>query len=69
MSTQLAACFGALTGLLCYLLFKKFADEEKSATQAICDGAITGLVAITPGAGYVSSLLPNESLRLANKIS
>jgi Amt family ammonium transporter len=56
MSTQIAACFGAVTGLAWYAIEKLWAKKTKvkgSATGYCCDGALNGLIAITPAAGYV----------------
>jgi Amt family ammonium transporter len=57
MSTQIAACFGAVTGLVFYGLNRISGGddgEREGATVYFCDGALNGLVAITPAAGYVS---------------
>jgi Amt family ammonium transporter len=57
MCTQIAACFGAVTGLIFYGINKISIgnqDGRESATMYFCDGALNGLVAITPAAGYVS---------------
>ncbi|KXJ92523.1 ammonium permease [Microdochium bolleyi] len=49
INTHLAACIGGLTWtLLDYRL------ERKWSVVGFCSGAISGLVAITPGAGYVA---------------
>ncbi|KAJ1328885.1 Ammonium transporter [Microdochium nivale] len=49
INTHLAACVGALTWtLLDYRL------ERKWSVVGFCSGAISGLVAITPGAGFVA---------------
>ncbi|KAF4121937.1 ammonium transporter, Amt family [Geosmithia morbida] len=49
-NTQLAACVGALSWtLLDYRL------ERKWSTIGFCSGAISGLVAITPAAGFVTT--------------
>jgi Amt family ammonium transporter len=56
MSTQIAASFGAVTGFAWYAIEKWIAgnsDHSKSATLYFCEGALNGLVAITPAAGYV----------------
>lgn len=56
MSTQIAASFGAVTGLAWYAIEKRFArrtNVKESATGYCCDGALNGLIAITPAAGYV----------------
>lgn len=47
--THIAACMGAITWcLLDYRLDRKY------STIGFCSGAISGLVAITPGSGYVT---------------
>lgn len=47
--THLAACTGGLTWILL-----DYRLEKKWSTVGFCSGAIAGLVAITPGAGYVT---------------
>ncbi|KAK4212521.1 ammonium transporter AmtB-like domain-containing protein [Rhypophila decipiens] len=47
--THLAACTGGLTWILL-----DYRLERKWSTVGFCSGAIAGLVAITPGAGYVT---------------
>jgi ammonia channel protein AmtB len=64
LSTQVAACFGGTTGLFCGWIFayleRKSAEKSNStpewtpSVQEFCEGAIAGLVAITPAAGFVS---------------
>jgi Amt family ammonium transporter len=56
MSTQIAASFGAVTGLTWYAIEKWWGGKNvhnDSATIYFCNGALTGLIAITPAAGYV----------------
>jgi Amt family ammonium transporter len=61
LATHLAACAGGSAGLLMEWFFKLPAklllkDTSSSAPSVLgfCDGAISGLVAITPAAGFVS---------------
>lgn len=58
-ATHIAACAGGVTGMFCIWFLKVFnpAGGEVVGRLSVfyfCDGAIAGLVAITPGAGYVS---------------
>jgi len=65
ISTHIAACAGGSTSLLLvwawnakYRNFQRkstgpTAPFQADSTSAFCDGAIAGLVAITPGAGFV----------------
>lgn len=56
MTTQIAASFGAVTGLAWYAIEKWWgtrSERRESATAYFCDGALNGLIAITPAAGYV----------------
>lgn len=66
-STHIAACTGGTVGVLVIWYSKTFAwlNEESRPEQAydnltviyFCDGAIAGLVAITPASGYVTMLI------------
>ncbi len=66
-STHIAACTGGTVGVLVIWYSKTFAwlNEEPRPEQAydsltviyFCDGAIAGLVAITPASGYVTMLI------------
>jgi Amt family ammonium transporter len=51
VSTQLAAC----TGLLGWLVIEKWRTGH-ATTLGAASGAVAGLVAITPGAGYVNAM-------------
>ncbi len=51
VNTNLSASVGGLTWVLL-----DFRREKKFSAFAFCSGAIAGMVAITPGAGYVSYL-------------
>jgi Amt family ammonium transporter len=51
VSTQLAAC----TGLLGWLVVEKWRTGH-ATTLGAASGAVAGLVAITPGAGYVNAM-------------
>ncbi|KAH7388959.1 ammonium transporter AmtB-like domain-containing protein [Cadophora sp. MPI-SDFR-AT-0126] len=55
ISTHLAACAGAVTGsLLEYIAAsRRDVDTSKFSVVGFCNGAVAGLVAITPAAGYV----------------
>ncbi|RPB04362.1 Rh-like protein/ammonium transporter [Choiromyces venosus 120613-1] len=66
ISTNLAACSGGLTWCFCEFFFSKYDTERKvsgSARQpsrprrlsiiAFCNGVVSGLITITPAAGYV----------------
>ena len=62
VSTHVAACSGGTTSLLFFWLWSALAREgaEEGAVEHkvpsvthFCDGAVIGLVAITPAAGYV----------------
>jgi hypothetical protein len=60
LSTHMAACFGGVTLLFWQWLFNagmRALGSKMSALSIVsfCDGAIAGMVAITPAAGYVSS--------------
>lgn len=50
--TNLAACVGGITWCLC-----DYRLERKWSTVGFCSGVVAGLVAITPGSGYVESEL------------
>lgn len=59
-STHTAACAGGTMGVFLIWVQKIIAPNPDQAFDNLtvfyfCDGAIAGLVAITPGAGYVSS--------------
>lgn len=47
--TNLSASFGALT----YMMLDYYWDEPKFSATSFCSGAVAGLVAITPGSGFV----------------
>lgn len=67
MSTQIAASFGAVTALAWYAIEKLLggnSDDRESATVYFCDGALNGLVAITPAAGYVGLFLYQPYLKV-----
>ncbi|PVH76535.1 Rh-like protein/ammonium transporter [Cadophora sp. DSE1049] len=55
ISTHVAACAGAVTGsLLEYIAAsKRDVDAGKFSVVGFCNGAVAGLVAIAPAAGYV----------------
>ena len=65
VSTHVAACAGGTTSLFFFWIWNALyraaaepGDEERNAPSAVsathfCDGAVIGLVAITPAAGYV----------------
>jgi len=69
LSTHIAACAGGVVGIL-WQWNEKLQDAGKRGFEGMapdsryadltvisfCDGAIAGLVAITPGSGFVSSL-------------
>jgi ammonia channel protein AmtB len=65
VNTHVAACAGSVTMLFMFWLMgtalrrqgKGNFDEKLTSATNFCDGAIVGLVAITPGAGYVCPLL------------
>jgi len=69
-STHIAACTGGTVGVffIWYKKIKAWAYNNAGHEQAFdyltviyfCDGAIAGLVAITPGAGYVSLPIPGK---------
>jgi Amt family ammonium transporter len=68
VSTHVAACSGAITSLFLFWLqcaavryFKRQNIKWPSVTH-FCDGAVIGLVAITPAAGYASILILNHEL-------
>lgn len=62
LSTHLAACAGGLMGTgLEYLAAWKHKDKGRFSVIGFCNGVLTGLVAITPAAGYVSK---SESMPL-----
>lgn len=50
MNTNFSAAMGAMT----WLITEYFMKNRKWNVIAACNGAVAGLVAITPGAGYVS---------------
>ncbi|KAK3329258.1 ammonium transporter AmtB-like domain-containing protein [Apodospora peruviana] len=62
-STHIAACAGGVTGMFWIWWLKTKPDTNSASTETptfdhlsvfyFCDGAISGLVAITPAAGYV----------------
>jgi Amt family ammonium transporter len=56
ISTHLAACAGGVTGTLIeYVAASRMeGDAGRFSVIAFCNGAVAGLVAITPAAGYVS---------------
>jgi ammonia channel protein AmtB len=63
VSTHVAACAGGTTSLLWFWMWSALAragaaeGEEEHKVPSVthfCDGAVIGLVAITPAAGYVS---------------
>jgi ammonium transporter, Amt family len=63
ISTNIAAVVGGMTALWIHngikLVFEKLGalkpkSERRQAVIEFCDGAVAGLVAITPAAGYVS---------------
>jgi Amt family ammonium transporter len=66
-STHIAACTGGTVGVLVIWYSKTFAwlNEERRPEHTrddltviyFCDGAIAGLVAITPASGYVTMLI------------
>lgn len=66
VSTHVAACAGGTTSLFIFWIWNAFArwaaDGEDAhrvrsvSTTHFCDGAVIGLVAITPAAGFVSPL-------------
>ena len=49
--TNLAASLAGLTWVLTEMLFKR---TKKMSLYGFCNGAVSGLVAITPASGYVS---------------
>ncbi|KAH8748806.1 ammonium transporter AmtB-like domain-containing protein [Hyaloscypha sp. PMI_1271] len=55
ISTHLAACAGGVMGTLIEYVFAKGrkGDSGKFSIIGFCNGAVAGLVAITPAAGYV----------------
>jgi ammonia channel protein AmtB len=64
VSTHVAACAGGTTSLLFFwmwnALYRLSLDDGKDEVQVpsvthFCDGAVIGLVAITPAAGFVSA--------------
>lgn len=71
VSTHVAACAGGACGLLLSWLAawlkRRSIDSRQEmsigniSVVQLCDGVIAGLVAITPGAGYVGSLLLLDS--------
>lgn len=67
ISTHLAACAGGVTGtLLEYIAaFRKGTDSGRFSIIGFCNGAVAGLVAITPAAGYVSLTFPLRTLKTA----
>lgn len=56
ISTHLAACAGGVMGtMLEYVAAsRRSTDSGKFSIVGFCNGAVAGLVAITPAAGYVS---------------
>jgi len=56
ISTHLAACAGGVMGTaLEYIAaYWREGDAGKFSVIGFCNGAVAGLVAITPAAGYVS---------------
>jgi ammonia channel protein AmtB len=78
VSTNVAACAGGITSLLLFWMLNALArassvegeDQlEGHSVSAVhfCDGAVIGLVAITPAAGFVSSRLTiNRCLSLTS---
>jgi Amt family ammonium transporter len=70
ISTQTAACFGSVTSLALFWIKKRPANQNEAffsdqvSTTVFCDGAIVGLVAITPAAGYVSFLISSPFYNL-----
>jgi Amt family ammonium transporter len=55
-TTQISGCMGAVT----WSLWEYFYLTRKWSVSAIVSGAISGLVAVTPGCGYIS--LPSALL-------
>lgn len=70
ISTHLAACAGGVTGTFIEYIAASRTKEDvgRSSVIGFCNGAVAGLVAITPAAGYVSFLFPSTVLDLADKI-
>lgn len=71
LATHVAACAGGSVGLLLEWLIvlpsQLLLKDTKKSSQSVlgfCDGAIAGLVAITPAAGYVRRQMPNLTLML-----
>jgi len=63
LATHVAACAGGSVGLILEWLFvlptralRRDTGRDTSSILGFCDGAISGLVAITPAAGFVSFL-------------
>jgi ammonia channel protein AmtB len=60
LATHVAACSGGSFGLLYFWFWQWLArvssknPSKKLSVISFCDGVVTGLVAITPAAGYVS---------------
>ena len=54
--TNMTACSGGIVWMLTEMIIKR---TRKMSLYGFCCGAVAGLVAITPGAGYVS---PKSSL-------
>ena len=70
LATHVAACAGGSVGLLMEWLFmipdrllRMDTSEVTPSVIGFCDGAIAGLVAITPAAGFVSSGKSSFSIR------
>lgn len=71
LATHVAACAGASVGLLLEWVIAmtsratlSSASIEPPSILGFCDGAISGLVAITPAAGFVSSSPGHHSRRV-----
>ena len=73
VSTHVAACAGGTTSLLWFWMWSALAKtaaaegEEEHKVPSVthfCDGAVIGLVAITPAAGYVSHTSFSRSSQL-----
>jgi len=68
VSTHFAACAGAFTGTaLEYWAAWWRGDQGRFSVIGFCNGVLTGLVCITPAAGYVS--IESTDFALENKLT
>lgn len=76
VSTHVAACAGGTTSLLLFWLWNTLArtganegekEQKLPSVTHFCDGAVIGLVAITPAAGYASLHSTNSHSQLTDR--